>query len=54
MSNETVDIGGQTLKELDDQGSRLTRIEEGKIKDSTQIHSAAEFPCKEFCLIFFF
>ena len=31
MSNETVDIGGQTLKELDDQGSRLTRIEEGKL-----------------------
>ena len=32
MSNETVDVGGQALKELDDQGSRLTRIEEGKIQ----------------------
>jgi len=36
MSNETVDIGGQTLKELDDQGSRLTRIEEGNEKSSFQ------------------
>ena len=34
MSNETVDIGGQTLKELDDQGSRLTRIEEGNVNPS--------------------
>ena len=34
MSNETVDIGGQTLKELDEQGSRLTRIEEGNVKPS--------------------
>ena len=36
MSNETVDIGGQTLKELDDQGSRLTRIEEGNEKSYFQ------------------